>query len=91
MPLRDIGCNIAYTPVYFGQPPMIALLSPYSLSNITSFVRLVIPLSAEHGHGNLVLFRSYGLASVAADTDDSNWFLITSRLNPDLYCQLVHN
>ena len=46
-----IRCNIAYIPVYFGHPPMIVLLSPYSLSNITSFVRPVIPLSAEHGHG----------------------------------------
>ena len=44
-----IRCNIAYTPwpsVYC--PPQFT--SCY-LSNITSFVRPVIPLSAEHGHG----------------------------------------
>ena len=43
-----IRCNIAYTPWPSAYCP--PLTSCY-LSNITSFVRPVIPLSAEHGHG----------------------------------------
>ena len=44
-----IRCNIAYTPWPSAYcPPHVPL---FYLSNITSFVRPVIPLSAEHGHG----------------------------------------
>ena len=43
-----IRCNIAYTPWPSAYCPP---LTSFYLSNITSFVRPVIPLSAEHGHG----------------------------------------
>ena len=44
-----IRCNITYTPWPSAYcPPHVPL---FYLSNITSFVRPVIPLSAEHGHG----------------------------------------
>ena len=42
-----IRCNIAYTPWPSAYCPP---LTSFYLSNITSFVRPVIPLSAEHGH-----------------------------------------
>ena len=43
-----IRCNIAYTPWPSTYCPP---LTSFYLGNITSFVRPVIPLSAEHGHG----------------------------------------
>ena len=43
-----IRCNIAYTPWPSAYCPP---LTSFYLSNITSFVRPVIPLSAKHGHG----------------------------------------
>ena len=52
-----IRCNIAYIPVYFGHPPMIALLSPYSLSNITSFLSVLLShFQPNTDTGHLVLF-----------------------------------
>ena len=44
-----IRCNIAYTPWPSAYCPPHC--TSFYLSNITSFVRPVIPLSAEHGHG----------------------------------------
>ena len=44
-------------------PTRLSLLpsaTSVNLGNITSFARLVIPLSANHGLANLVLFRIVG-------------------------------
>lgn len=52
-----IRCNIAYTPWPSAYCPP---LTSFYLSNITSFVRPVIPLSANTDTGHLVLFRIVG-------------------------------
>ena len=75
-----IRCNIAYIPVYFGHPPMIALLSPYSLSNITSFLSVLLSHfqpNADTGH--LVLFQDCGSILLAVGRLD--YIVITSYVS----------
>lgn len=82
-----IRCNIAYTPWPSAYCP--PSLTTIYLGNITSFVvRSVIPLSAYTDTGHLVRFEDCGSILLAADTEDSNWFLITSRLNPTYIASL---
>ena len=71
-----IRCNIAYTPwpsAYY--PP----LTFFYLSNITSFVRPVIPLSANTDTGHLVLFQDCGSILLAVGRLD--YIVITSYVS----------
>lgn len=71
-----IRCNIAYTPWPSAYCP--PLTSCY-LSNITSFVRPVIPLSAYTDTGHLVLFQDYGSILLAVGWLD--YIVITSYVS----------
>ena len=57
-----IRCNIAYTPWPSAYCPP---LTSFYLSNITSFVRQFIPLSANTDTGHLVLFQDCGSTLLA--------------------------
>lgn len=75
-----IRCNIAYIPVYFGHPPMIALLSPYSLSNITSFLSVLLShFQPNTDTGHLVLFEDCGSILLAVGWLD--YIVITSYVS----------
>ena len=69
-----IRCNIAYTP----WPSATSLLLPI-LSNITSFVRQFIPLSANTDTGHLVLFQDCGSTLLAVGWLD--YVVITSYVS----------
>lgn len=72
-----IRCNIAYTPWPSAYcPPHVPL---FYLSNITSFVRLVIPLSANTDIGHLVLFQNCGSILLAVGWLD--YIVITSYVS----------
>ena len=71
-----IRCNIAYTPWPSAYCPP---LTSFYLSNITSFVRPVIPLSAEHGHGPSRSLKDYGSILLAVGRLD--YIVITSYVS----------
>ena len=71
-----IRCNIAYTPWPSAYCPP---LTSFYLSNITSFVRQFIPLSANTDTGHLVLFRDCGSILLAVGWLD--YIVITSYVS----------
>ena len=71
-----IRCNIAYTPWPSAYCPP---LTSFYLSNITSFVRPVIPLSANMDTGHLVLFEDCGSILLAVGWLD--YIVITSYVS----------
>ena len=72
-----IRCNIAYTPWPSAYCPPHC--TSFYLSNITSFVRPVIPLSANTDTGHLVLFQDCGSILLAVGRLD--YIVITSYVS----------
>ena len=72
-----IRCNIAYTPWPSAYCP--PLCTSINLSNITSFVRQFIPLSANTDTGHLVLFQDCGSILLAVGRLD--YIVITSYVS----------
>ena len=72
-----IRCNIAYTPWPSAYcPPQF---TSFYLSNITSFVRQFIPLSANTDTGHLVLFQDCGSILLAVGRLD--YIVITNYVS----------
>ena len=83
-----IRCNIAYTPWPSAYcPPHVPLVTSATLHLLSVLLSHFQP-NTDTGH--LVLFEDCGSILLAANPEDSNWFLITSRLNPTYDSWLVH-
>ena len=88
-----IRCNIAYTPWPSAYcPPHVPLVTSATLHPFLSVLLSHFQPNTDTGH--LVLFEDCGSILLAANPEDSDWFLITSRLNPTygwLACSYLDN